>query len=573
MNKWIQEHFALTEKGAGELRKACFSSFVVYIVNMFPAILTMIFLEELLSGRARSNMFYLVFSVLVSVVLYFVIDWDYDLLYTATYRESANLRIEIGDILSRLPLSYFSKHDLSDLAQTVMNDVERIEHAMSHAMSKTVGFALFFPLVSVMLLIGHWRLALCVLIPIILSFVLVWVSKKLQIYGATKFFHQLRENSEAFQETIELQQEIKSFGMAESVKERLYRQMEETEKIHLRTELYHAIPVLLSGMITQVAFGIVAVFGTYWYLNGELSITYFLGYLLVSMKLKEGIDALSANMGELFYLDARIKRIKELRETPTQEGRDREISSYDIELERVSFSYDGERKVLKDVSFTAKQNEVTALVGVSGCGKTSVLRLISRLYDHDGGAIRIGGADVKETSTASLFEKVSIVFQDVTLFNASVTENIRIGRPTATEGEVRHAAKLANCEEFIDKLPEGYQTLIGENGAMLSGGERQRLSIARAILKNAPIIILDEISASLDVENEQKIQESLNKLIADKTVVIISHRLKSVEKADKIVVIDDGKVEAAGRHEELLKSSKIYQNLVQKANLAENFKY
>ncbi len=573
MNKWIQEHFALTEKGAGELKKACFSSFVVYIVNMFPAILTMIFLEELLSGRARSNMFYLVFSVLVSVVLYFVIDWDYDLLYTATYRESANLRIEIGDILSRLPLSYFSKHDLSDLAQTVMNDVERIEHAMSHAMSKTVGFALFFPLVSVMLLIGHWRLALCVLIPIILSFVLVWMSKKLQIYGATKFFHQLRENSEAFQETIELQQEIKSFGMAESVKERLYRQMEETEKIHLRTELYHAIPVLLSGMITQVAFGIVAVFGTYWYLNGELSLTYFLGYLLVSIKLKEGIDALSANMGELFYLDARIKRIKELRETPTQEGRDREISSYDIELERVSFSYDGERKVLKDLSFTAKQNEVTALVGVSGCGKTSVLRLISRLYDHDGGTIRIGGADVKETSTASLFEKVSIVFQDVTLFNASVTENIRIGRPTATEGEVRHAAKLANCEEFIDKLPEGYQTLIGENGAMLSGGERQRLSIARAILKNAPIIILDEISASLDVENEQKIQESLNKLIADKTVVIISHRLKSVEKADKIVVIDDGKVEAAGRHEELLKSSKIYQNLVQKANLAENFKY
>lgn len=573
MNKWIQEHFALTEKGAGELKKACFSSFVVYIVNMFPAILTMIFLEELLSGRARSNMFYLVFSVLVSVVLYFVIDWDYDLLYTATYRESANLRIEIGDILSRLPLSYFSKHDLSDLAQTVMNDVERIEHAMSHAMSKTVGFALFFPLVSVMLLIGHWRLALCVLIPIILSFVLVWMSKKLQIYGATKFFHQLRENSEAFQETIELQQEIKSFGMAESVKERLYRQMEETEKIHLRTELYHAIPVLLSGMITQIAFGIVAVFGTYWYLNGELSLTYFLGYLLVSIKLKEGIDALSANMGELFYLDARIKRIKELRETPTQEGRDREISSYDIELERVSFSYDGERKVLKDVSFTAKQNEVTALVGVSGCGKTSVLRLVSRLYDHDGGTIRIGGADVKETSTASLFEKVSIVFQDVTLFNASVTENIRIGRPTATEGEVRHAAKLANCEEFIDKLPEGYQTLIGENGAMLSGGERQRLSIARAILKNAPIIILDEISASLDVENEQKIQESLNKLIADKTVVIISHRLKSVEKADKIVVIDDGKVEAAGRHEELLKSSKIYQNLVQKANLAENFKY
>lgn len=573
MNKWIQEHFALTEKGAGELKKACFSSFVVYVANMFPAILTMIFLEELLSGRARSNAFYLVFSAVISVLLYLIIYWDYDMLYTATYRESANLRIEIGDILSRLPLSYFSKHDLSDMAQTVMNDVERIEHAMSHAMSKAVGFAIFFPLVSVLLLIGHWKMALCVLVPILLSFLLVWMSKKLQIYGATKFFHQLRDNSDAFQETIELQQEIKSFGMADEVKERLYRQMDETEKIHLQTEMYHAFPVLFSGLITQIAFGIVVVFGTHWYLNGELSLTYFLGYLLVSMKLKEGIDALSANMSELFYLDARIKRIKELRETPVQEGSDRNIGSYDIELEHVSFSYDGEHNVLKDVSFTAKQNEVTALVGVSGCGKTSILRLISRLYDHDAGHIRVGGADVKETSTSSLFENVSIVFQDVTLFNSSVMENIRLGRSSATDAEVRRAAKLANCEEFIEKLPEGYDTLIGENGATLSGGERQRLSIARAILKNAPIIILDEISASLDVENEQKIQESLNKLIADKTVVIISHRLKSVEKADKIVVIDEGKVEAAGRHEELLQKSKVYQNLVEKAKLAENFKY
>lgn len=573
MNKWIQKHFALTEKGAGELKKACFSSFMLYAINMFPAILTMIFLQELLSGGERSNLFYLVFAALVSVVLYLILYWDYDTLYTATYRESANLRLEIGDTMSRLPLSYFSKHDLSDLAQTVMNDVERIEHAMSHAMSKTVGFAMFFPIVSVLLLIGHWKMALCVLLPIVLSFSLVWMSKKIQVYGATKFFHQLRANSEAFQEAIELQQEIKSFGMAERVKKSLYAKMDDTEKIHLRTELYHAVPVLLSGLITQIALGIVILFGTYWYLNGELRLTYFLGYLLVSIKLKEGIDALSANMSELFYLDARIKRIKELRETGMQEGRDRDIDSYDIELENVSFSYDGEHKVLKDVSFTAKQNEVTALVGVSGCGKTSILRLISRLYDHDAGHIRVGGADVKETSTSSLFEKVAIVFQDVTLFNASVMENIRLGRSSATDAEVRRAAKLANCEEFIEKLPEGYGTVIGENGATLSGGERQRLSIARAILKNAPIIILDEISASLDVENEQKIQESLNKLIADKTVVIISHRLKSVEKADKIVVIDEGKVEAAGRHEELLQKSKVYQNLVEKAKLAENFKY
>ncbi|ENZ43268.1 ABC transporter ATP-binding protein, partial [Enterocloster bolteae] len=261
------------------------------------------------------------------------------------------------------------------------------------------------------------------------------------------------------------------------------------------------------------------------------------------------------------------------RETKIQQGKDQTISSYDIEFDQVSFSYDKDTEVLKNISFTAKQNEVTALVGVSGCGKTSILRLMSRLYDYDGGSIRIGGLDIKEISTKSLFEKIAIVFQDVTLFNASVLENIRIGKKTATDEEVVQAARLANCEEFIRRLPEGYKTMIGENGATLSGGERQRLSIARAFLKDSPIIILDEIAASLDVENEKKIQDSLNRLILDKTVVIISHRLKSVENADKIVVIDCGRVEASGTHLELLKTSPTYNNLVEKAKLTEKFQY
>ena len=307
--------------------------------------------------------------------------------------------------------------------------------------------------------------------------------------------------------------------------------------------------------------------------TGEIDILYFLGYVLASIKVRESVEAVSMNVAELYYLDSMCKRIREIRETKIQQGKDQTISSYDIEFDQVSFSYDKDTEVLKNISFAAKQNEVTALVGVSGCGKTSILRLMSRLYDYDSGSIRIGGLDIKEISTKSLFEKIAIVFQDVTLFNASVLENIRIGKKTATDEEVIQAARLANCEEFIRRLPEGYKTMIGENGATLSGGERQRLSIARAFLKDSPIIILDEIAASLDVENEKKIQDSLNRLILDKTVVIISHRLKSVENADKIVVIDCGRVEASGTHLELLKTSPTYNNLVEKAKLTEEFQY
>ena len=307
--------------------------------------------------------------------------------------------------------------------------------------------------------------------------------------------------------------------------------------------------------------------------TGEIDILYFLGYVLASIKVRESVESVNMNVEELYYLDSMVKRIREIRETKIQQGKDQTISSYDIEFDKVSFSYDKDTEVLKNVSFTAKQNEVTALVGVSGCGKTSILRLMSRLYDHDGGSIRIGGLDIKELSTKSLFEKLSIVFQDVTLFNTSVLENIRIGKKTATDEEVIRAARLANCEEFIRRLPEGYKTMIGENGATLSGGERQRLSIARAFLKDSPIIILDEIAASLDVENEKKIQDSLNRLILDKTVIIISHRLKSVENADKIVVINCGRVEASGTHLELLKTSPTYNNLVEKAKLTEEFQY
>lgn len=573
MRELFKKHFALTDKGAKDLQKASAASFFAYVINFFPAMLLLLLVDELLLNNVKETELYLWGSILVLAAMWILLRIEYDALYNTTYQESANLRTEIADILIKLPLSYFSRHDLSDLAQTIMADVAAIEHAMSHAMAKAVGFLFFFPLLSVLLLLGNVKLGFAIILPILLGFGLLLLSKNFQIRESFKHYQKLRDNSESFQEAIENQQEIKSFGLTQKIRQTLYQKMEESEKIHLRAEISAGIPMLCSNVILQFAFVIVILTGVQMLHTGEIDILYFLGYVLASIKVRESVEAVSMNVAELYYLDSMCKRIREIRETKIQQGKDQTISSYDIEFAQVSFSYDKDTEVLKNVSFTAKQNEVTALVGVSGCGKTSILRLMSRLYDYDGGSIRIGGLDIKELSTKSLFEKLSIVFQDVTLFNTSVLENIRIGKKTATDEEVIQAARLANCEEFIRRLPEGYKTMIGENGATLSGGERQRLSIARAFLKDSPIIILDEIAASLDVENEKKIQDSLNRLILDKTVIIISHRLKSVENADKIVVIDCGRVEASGTHLELLKTSPTYNNLVEKAKLTEEFQY
>lgn len=573
MKNLFKKWFALTDKGASDLIKSSLTSFLVFAINLFPAMLLILLIDDLLSGRQVSKPFYVIAALVILAVLYFLLSRDYESLYNAVYRESANLRLDIANILSKLPFSYFSKHDLSDLSQTVMSDVDSMEHAMSHAMAKAIGFFLFFPIVAVLLLIGNWKLGLAAVLPIAVSLGLIFLSKKLQISEANKYYRKLRANSENFQEAIELQQEIKSFGLVDQLKKDLYERMDESEKIHFRSEVLQGVPLFFASWITQLSLAIVIVTGAFLLQASQLSLLYFIGYILFSTKIKEGVDGIFENLAELFYLDSSIKRVKEMRETKVQEGLDQEISDYDIELANVSFSYDENSKVLKDVSFTANQNEVTALVGMSGCGKTSILRLISRLYDYDGGAIKIGGHDIKEVSTKSLFKNVSIVFQDVTLFNTSIMENIRLGKSAATDEEVKNAARLANCEEFIGRLPDGYDTAIGENGATLSGGERQRLSIARAFLKDAPIIILDEIAASLDVDNEKKIQDSLNRLIQNKTVLIISHRLKSVENADKIVVIDEGVVDAFGRHGDLVGKSKVYHNLVKKAKLAEEFNY
>lgn len=573
MKNIFMKRFALTRQGAKGLQKACMSSFFLYMANMLPAILLIILFDALIQGNMKSSNIYIMLAIVTLFVLYVSLRVDYNTLFKSTYKESANLRLELADTMKELPLSYFSKHNLSDLSQTIMADVAAIEHAMSHAMSKTLGFLLFFPVVSLLLLTGNWKLGLAVILPIILSILLILWSKKIQLQENKKYYEKLRDNSEHFQETIELQQEIRSFQLAKETKMKLFKKMEEGEKIHLKTEIFAAVPLLFSGIIIQISFAIVLLVGMDLFMAGEISLIYFVGYILVSMKMKDTVDGVSMNIAELYYIDSMTQRIREIRNIDRQKGKETTFTDYNIELKNVSFSYNEDTKVLKDISFTAHQNQVTALVGMSGCGKTSILRLISRLYDYDKGTIKIGGEDIKHVSTKSLFEKTSIVFQDVTLFNTSIMENIRIGNQKASNEEVIAASKLAHCDEFIEKLPKGYETVIGENGASLSGGERQRISIARAFLKNAPIVILDEIAASLDVDNEKKIQESLNELTRNRTVIIISHRLKSIENVDKIIVIKEGTVEAEGTHEELVHKSSTYHNLVEKARMAETFKY
>ena len=573
MKEFYKKRFALTDKGARNLSKATLASFFVYCTNMLPAILLMIFAQEVLENINKSNGFYIGFSVLTIVAMYILLSIEYDKLYSTTYQESADLRIRTAENLSKLPLSYFSKHDISDLSQTIMSDIEGIEHAMSHSIPKVGGMVLFFPLISIMMLVSNVKMGLAVIIPSLLSFIFIPLSKKYQVKGHKRYYDILRKNSESFQENIEMQMEIKAYGLSEEMKEKLYEKMDKSEKVHLKAEITTILTMSISSIFSFISLAVVILFGVNLIINKEISVLYLVGYLLAAIKLKDSLDASKEGMMEIFYLSPKIERLKEIQNQNLQEGEDYNLQKFDIDLKDVEFAYKKDVKVLNGVSFKAKQGEVTALVGASGCGKTTILKLISRLYDYDKGQILIDGKDIKEISTESLFDKVSIVFQDVVLFNQSVMENIRIGKQDASDEEVKRAAKLANCTDFIEKMDKGFDTVIGENGAELSGGERQRLSIARAFLKDAPILILDEIAASLDVDNEKKIQESLNNLIKDKTVVIISHRMKSIENADKIVVLENGRVESQGKHEELLQKSKVYKNLIEKTKMAEEFIY
>lgn len=572
MKEHFKKKFHVTEEGAQGLARAVWASFIVNVIAMFPVMILMLLGQQILEGTFHSQTLYFALSLGICVILFIALLVEYERMYNATYKESANLRENLGRTLAKLPLAFFSKRNLSDLAQSIMSDVETIEHAMSHAIPKIYGLYLFIPILGVMLLAGNVKLGLAVILPMTLRLLILVAFKGEGIKSNKKFFDKLRANAEDFQEAIELHQEIRSYHLTDDVQKDLYTKMDESEKIQMKTEGLAIVVMALSNLFSFISLGIVLYVGVGLLAKGEVSLLYVVGYVLAAMKLKDLIDLSSETALEIRHITPRVENIASIQDAPLQKGKDVDLRRVSINVEDVHFGY-GEKNVLDGVNFTARQGDVTALVGPSGCGKSTLLKLMSRLYDYDSGSIRIDDYDIQNVSTDSLFKKTSIVFQDVMLFNTSVMENIRIGRLDATDEEVKEAARMANCMDFIDEMPEGFHTAIGENGQELSGGQRQRLSIARAFLKDAPILILDEITSSLDVENERIIQQSLNHLIQNKTVVIISHRLKSVEKADKIVVLNKGKVEGEGRHDELMKTSPTYRNLIEKSEMAEAFVY
>lgn len=571
--KTLQKSFALTDKGARGMTMASIASFFVNITYMAAMILFFYFARDILStGQLSPLPGYLLAMAAIVLFMYLALDLEYRWTYNATYMEARDLRVSIADTLKELPLSYFAKHDLSDLAQTLMQDVLDMEHAFSHAIPQAIGTGAFLSIMLLLVFISNARVGLAMLLPIVLSLGIILFSKRYQKACIRRFYQQSRDNIEVLQDAIEMQQEIHAYKLVETKRKEIHQAIWAAEKIHMSAELGQGIPVTTAMSIVKFAMATTILAVTWLMLRGELTPLYGIGYLIAIARMTDAVEAVSMNIAELFCIDVRVDRIKELKNTPIQKGQSVSLKNYDINVKGLSFAY-GDHRVLNNVSFTAKQGEVTAFVGPSGSGKTTMIRLLSRLYDYDQGSITLGAQALKEISPESLYAQISMVFQDVTLFNGTVMENIRIGRKEASDEEVREAARKANCEEFILKLPQGYQSLIGENGSKLSGGERQRLSIARAFLKNAPILLLDEISASLDVENEMAIQKSLNELMKNKTVVIISHRMKSIEKVQKIVVFEDGQVNSVGTHNELMASSDLYRRLVQKSALTEQYVY
>ena len=573
MKNYLKDRFALTDKGAEGTIVAIKYSTLKNLSYMLPMFLLMYVMQGLL-GLGKFNLkISVVLYIVIALIMIFVINKDYITTYNETYKESANLRIELSEIIKDLPLSFYSKRDLTDFSQTIMKDVEAMEHGLSHAVSGFYGFIINLVIISILLLIGNVKLGLAVIAPIYISAILNLTSTKIQKKATATYYKEQRKSSKMFQELIDLSTEIKSYNLTEEKEKSGIDFVRSLEKKHIKSELGQVIPIVSATVVANLSLALAIYVGLNSLINGEINILYFAGYLFASARLIDGVAAFNQFYGELMYMDSPIEKIKALRSEEIQPGRETEFKSFDIEGKNVEFSYLDDKKVIDNISFKALQGKTTALVGPSGCGKSTLIKLVARLYDYDRGEISIDEKEINKARTEDLFKHISMVFQDVILFNGSVMENIRLGRPTASDKEVLEAAKLANCDEFVKKLENGYDTEIGENGSNLSGGERQRISIARAFLKDAEIILLDEIAASLDVENEKYIQESLNKLIKNKTVMIVSHRMKSIRNVDQIIVMKDGKIEDFGKHDELLKSSKTYQKMIESSKKSEEFIY
>ena len=556
--KNVQRRYALTDNGIRNIKKGTAWTVIVnlIVISGMSILYTLMsgLMDTLTKGTPLPNA--LVFTGITAVFLlisYLAHLQQYKATYGLVYGEVKNARLGLAERLRRLPLGYFGKRDLADLTETLMGDVNRLEHVWSHCLSYLYGSWISTTLIAAGMLIYNWKLALACLWGVPVAFILLFGSRKVHKAQSENHKKAAVQVADGIQETLENIREIRATNREDRFLEELNGKIDRSEKVQIKGELTIGIFVNLAGVIMRLGVATTILTGTGMILSGQIDFMQLFMFLLAITRVYAPFDQALALIAEMFVSQVSAGRLREVQETPTAEGSEVFMpKGHDIEFRNVRFAYDNQ-EVLSGVSFTAREGEVTALVGPSGSGKSTCARLAARLWDADRGEILVGGVDIEGIDPEVLLSDYSMVFQDVVLFDDTVMENIRLGKYGATDEEVLAAAKAANCDEFVDKLPNGYATPIGENGAKLSGGERQRISIARALLKNAPIVLLDEATASLDVENETKVQGALSRLLTGKTVLVIAHRMRTVEAADKIVVLSDGRVAEEGSPAELLK--------------------
>lgn len=552
----FKRKFALSDKGVANTKKGAIWTVIVNLIVMGGVgilyLLMLRFMETLVDGAPLPNaLFFIVLIIVFFILSFFTHIEQYRVTYGLVYGEVKHVRISLAERLRKLPLGYFGKRDLADLTETIMSDVNRLEHVWSHVLGYLYGSYVSTAIIAIGLFIKDWRLALACLWGVPVAFGLLFGSRKISNRLAEVSKTAAVTVSDGIQETLENIREIRATNQEERYLTALNVKIDKYEATLRRGELVAGLFVNAASVIMRLGVATTILVGAELILSAKINFMLFFMFLLVISRIYAPFDQSLALIAEVFMSEVSANRIVEIHDIPTMEGADVfEPKDHDIVFKQVSFAYDSEQ-VLKDVSFTAREGEVTALVGPSGSGKSTCARLAARLWDIDEGTIEVGGVDISTVDPEVLLSDYSMVFQDVVLFDDTVMENIRLGKYGATDDEVLRAAAAANCDEFVNKMPDGYDTLIGENGARLSGGERQRISIARALLKDAPIVLLDEATASLDVENETKVQAALSRLLIGKTVLVIAHRMRTVEGADKIVVLDDGKVVEVGDSTEL----------------------
>ena len=559
--KAFQHRYALTDQGVKNTRKGAFWTVIVNLVVMggmgILYLMMSRYMETLTKGTPLPNTWTFLLLVAAFIVLSMVTHiQQYKATYGLVYGEVKATRLSLAERLRKLPLGYFGRRDLADLTETIMGDVNRLEHVWSHCLGYLYGSIISTVIVAIALFCYDWRLAIAVLWGVPAAFALLFGSRKLSRRNSEKLKQDSIQVSDCIQEILENMREIRATNQEDRFLQTLSSKIDQHEKTNIHGELFTGLFVNAASVIMRLGVATTILTGTSLILSGQIDFMLLFMFLLVITRVYAPFDQALALIAEMFMSQVSASRLNEIYETPTAEGSEHfQPNGHDIEFRDVTFSYD-DKQVLKDVSFTAREGEVTALVGPSGSGKSTCARLAARLWDIDQGKITVGGVNIADIDPEILLSDYSMVFQDVMLFDDTVMENIRLGRHGATDEEVRAAARAANCDEFVEKLPQGYLTPIGENGARLSGGERQRISIARALLKNAPIVLLDEATASLDVENETRVQGALSRLLAGKTVLVIAHRMRTVEAADHIVVLADGRVVEEGSPAELMARDK-----------------